>query len=52
MVSDLSKDGSQIMSGGEHAWDLISDSDQAIATGFIFSRLEITGTEILKLENF
>jgi hypothetical protein len=26
-------DGTQVMSGGEHAWDLISDSDQAIATG-------------------
>ena len=21
------------MSGGEHAWDLVTDSDQAIATG-------------------
>ncbi len=29
----FSKDGNQIMSGGEHAWDLITDNDQAIATG-------------------
>ena len=29
----FSKDGQQQMSGGEHAWDLISSSDQAIATG-------------------
>lgn len=26
-------DGTQILSGGEHAWDLISKNDQAIATG-------------------
>lgn len=25
--------GKQLMAGGEHAWDLISDHDQAIATG-------------------
>lgn len=32
------KDASQIMSGGEHAWDLISDNDQAIASGlYLFS---------------
>jgi hypothetical protein len=34
----FSKDGKQIMSGGEHAWDLITDNDQAIATGlYLFS---------------
>lgn len=27
------KDKKQIMTGGEHAWDLVTDSDQAIATG-------------------
>lgn len=27
------KDGNQQFSGGEHAWDLITDNDQAIATG-------------------
>lgn len=27
------KDGNQIMTGGEHAWDLISEHDQAIASG-------------------
>jgi hypothetical protein len=33
-----SRDGTQIMSGGEHAWDLITDNDQAIATGlYLFS---------------
>lgn len=30
--------GNQQMSGGEHAWDLITDNDQAIATGlYLFS---------------
>jgi hypothetical protein len=26
-------DGSQILAGGEHAWDLITQKDQAVATG-------------------
>jgi hypothetical protein len=41
----FSKDGKQIMSGGEHAWDLITDNDQAIATGlYLFSvKDKITG---------
>ncbi|HTP81045.1 MAG TPA: hypothetical protein VMM57_11670 [Bacteroidota bacterium] len=26
-------DGSQILAGGEHAWNLITDQDQAVATG-------------------
>ena len=29
-------DGTQKFSGGEHAWDLISKNDQAIATGLYF----------------
>ena len=29
----FSRDGIQQMSGGEHPWDLITDGDQAIATG-------------------
>ena len=34
----FASDGKQKMSGGEHAWDLISDHDQAIATGlYLFS---------------
>ena len=33
-----SKDGTQKMSGGEHAWDLVTDGDQATATGlYLFS---------------
>ncbi|GAB1348880.1 hypothetical protein MASR1M107_10930 [Ignavibacteriales bacterium] len=35
---NFSPGGTQTMSGGEHAWDLISDGDQAIATGlYLFS---------------
>ncbi|NWG27598.1 MAG: hypothetical protein HXY48_03575 [Ignavibacteriaceae bacterium] len=35
---NYASDGKQIMSGGEHAWDLITDNDQAIATGlYLFS---------------
>ncbi len=30
---NFSSGGNQKMSGGEHAWDLITDNDQAIATG-------------------
>ncbi len=26
-------DGTQILAGGEHAWDLVTDNDQAVATG-------------------
>jgi len=34
----FASDGKQKMAGGEHAWDLISDHDQAIATGlYLFS---------------
>jgi len=37
----FSKDGSQKMAGGEHPWDLITESDQAIATGlYLFSVLD------------
>ncbi|RPI18239.1 MAG: hypothetical protein EHM58_06340 [Ignavibacteriae bacterium] len=36
-------DGTQKMSGGEHAWDLISNNDQAIATGlYIFTVKNLT----------
>jgi len=35
---NFSPGGTQTMSGGEHAWDLISDGDQAVATGlYLFS---------------
>lgn len=40
-------DGSQQMSGGEHAWDLVTDDDQAIATGlYLFSVKDRSNGEI------
>ena len=43
---NFSPGGTQVMSGGEHAWDLISDGDQAIASGlYLFTVKDIdTGT--------
>lgn len=42
-----SKDGSQKMSGGEHSWDLVTDSDQAIATGlYLFSVKDLSNNNI------
>ena len=45
-------DGSQIMSGGEHAWDLISNDDQAIATGLYLFSVEDLSTGDVKLGKF
>jgi hypothetical protein len=43
----FSKDGKQQMSGGEHAWDLITESDQAIATGlYLFTVKNINSGNI------
>jgi len=39
-----SKDGSQQMTGGEHAWDLLTDKDQAIATGLYLFSVQNTKT--------
>ncbi|MGE5680350.1 MAG: hypothetical protein ACM34K_05660, partial [Bacillota bacterium] len=46
------KDGNQIMSGGEHAWDIISDSDQAIATGLYLFSVKDTQTGEIKTGKF
>lgn len=43
----FSKDGKQIMAGGEHAWDLITDNEQAIATGlYLFSVKDLSNGNI------
>ncbi|MGQ9644328.1 MAG: hypothetical protein ACUVT3_10765, partial [Ignavibacterium sp.] len=43
----FSKDEKQIMAGGEHAWDLITDNDQAIATGlYLFSVKDLSNGNI------
>jgi hypothetical protein len=38
--SDNYTNGTQTMSGGEHAWDLITNNDQAIATGLYLFTVE------------
>lgn len=48
----FSKDGKQIMSGGEHAWDLITDNDQAIATGLYLFSVKDTNTGEIKTGKF
>jgi hypothetical protein len=37
-------DGTQVMAGGDHAWDLISQRDQAIATGLYLFTVKNTDT--------
>jgi len=40
-------DGKQIFAGGEHAWDLLTDSDQAVATGmYLFTVKNNSNNEI------
>lgn len=48
----FSKDGKQIMSGGEHAWDLITDHDQAIATGLYLFSVKDNSTGKIKTGKF
>lgn len=48
----FSKAGDQRMSGGEHAWDLITDSDQAIATGLYLFTVKDLSTGFIKRGKF
>ncbi|MEE9431413.1 MAG: hypothetical protein V3V16_10255 [Melioribacteraceae bacterium] len=48
----FSKDGKQKMSGGEHAWDLITNSDQAIATGLYLFTVKNLKSENIKRGKF
>ncbi len=45
-------DGKQIMSGGEHAWDLISENDQAIASGLYLFTVKNNKTGNVKTGKF
>ncbi len=45
-------DGTQKMSGGEAAWDLVTDSDQAIATGLYLFAVEDSKTGNVKRGKF
>ena len=40
------------MSGGEHAWDLLSDHQQAIATGLYLYTVEDKSTGNIKIGKF
>lgn len=45
-------DGTQKMAGGEHAWDLITDNDQAIATGLYLFTVENLDTKDIQRGKF
>jgi hypothetical protein len=45
-------DGTQIFAGGEHAWDLITDSEQAIATGLYLFTVKDSNTGQVKKGKF
>lgn len=45
-------DGKQQFSGGEHAWDLITDNDQAIATGLYLFSVKNTKTGNIHIGKF
>lgn len=45
-------DGSQILSGGEHAWDIVSENEQAIATGLYLFTVEDRDTGDIKRGKF
>jgi hypothetical protein len=47
-----SKDDTQQMSGGEHAWDLVTDNDQAIATGLYVFTVKDARTGKIKIGKF
>ena len=45
-------DGKQKFAGGEHAWDLLTDSDQAIATGMYLFTVKNNGNGEIKTGKF
>ncbi|HJY64335.1 MAG TPA: hypothetical protein VJ455_09280 [Ignavibacteria bacterium] len=45
-------DGTQILAGGEHAWDMISRNDQAIATGLYLFTVKNSKTGFIKTGKF
>ncbi len=47
-----SNDGTQVLSGGEEPWDLITDHDQAIATGLYIFSVKDLSTGDIKLGKF
>ncbi len=49
---NYASDGKQQMSGGEHPWDLITDNDQAIATGLYLFTVKNVKTGYIKTGKF
>ncbi len=49
---NYAKDAKQKMSGGEHAWDIITDNDQAIATGLYLFTVKNLKTGKIKTGKF
>ncbi|MBN1302365.1 MAG: hypothetical protein JW995_14205 [Melioribacteraceae bacterium] len=45
-------DGSQKMSGGEHAWDLVTENDQAVATGLYLFSVKDLRSDNIKIGKF
>lgn len=42
-------DGTQVFAGGEHAWDMVTDSDQAVAAGlYLFTVKDYNSGEVKK----
>ena len=48
----FSNDGKQVMSGGEHAWDLVTKDDQAVATGLYLFTVKDQHTGKIKKGKF
>ena len=48
----FSREGNQVMAGGEHAWDLITRDDQAIATGLYLFTVKNLNTGNIKRGKF
>ena len=49
---NFASDGKQKFAGGEHAWDLVTDSDQAIATGLYLFTVKNSKTDDIKTGKF
>ena len=51
-IEQYASDGKQQFAGGEHAWDLITDNDQAIATGLYLFTVKNSKTGNIKTGKF
>jgi len=51
-IKNIDSNKDPIMSGGEHAWDLISQYDQAIASGLYLFTVQDNSTKIIKEGKF